>query len=140
GLYDPVITPIAFKNDQYNNPVTIAGMTVIPFVQQHGVAGRSLGYRFGDFAYSTDVSGLDDAAFKTLEGVKTWIVDCAQFDTEFVVVHPNFQVVKEWNERVGAERVILTHMTPRVDYDVMRSKVPAGYEPAYDGLVLEFTS
>lgn len=138
GLYDPVVTPIAFNNDQYGKPVSIAGVAVTPFRQKHGVAGSSIGYRFGDFAYSTDVSGLDEVAFGALKGVKTWIVDCAQYASDFVLVHPNFDVVQAWNDRVGAERVILTHMTPRVDYSVMASELPLGYEPAYDGLSLEF--
>jgi len=138
GLYDPVAEPTAFSNDQYNKPVDIAGVPVIPFWQKHGTSGASLGYRFGDFAYSTDVSGLDEAAIDVLQGIKTWVVDCGQFGTDFVLVHPNFDVVKSWNDRVGAGHVILTHMTPRIDYTAMASQLPAGYEPAYDGMVLEF--
>jgi len=139
GLYEPAITPIAFGDDQYGKPQLIAGLPITPFRQKHGAAGRSLGFRIGDFAYSTDVSGLDDAAFDALKGIKTWIVDCAQYGSDFVLVHPNFEVVKEWNSRVGATHVILTHMTPRVDYAVMASELPKGYEPAYDGMTLEFS-
>ncbi|NBX67059.1 MAG: MBL fold metallo-hydrolase [Proteobacteria bacterium] len=139
GVYDQVVTPHVFAHDHYGKPLDILGVPVIPFWQKHGTNGRSLGFRFGDFAYSTDVSGLDDAAFETLKGIQTWIVDCAQFGSDFTVVHANFDMVKAWNDRVGAARVILTHLTPRVDYAETLAKLPKGYEPAYDGLTLEFS-
>ncbi|MBU6235920.1 MAG: MBL fold metallo-hydrolase [Alphaproteobacteria bacterium] len=138
GIYQPVVTPHIFTNSQYGKTVDILGMPVVPFWQKHGVSGRSLGFRFGDIAYSTDVSGLDDAAFAALKGIKTWVVDCAQFGSDFTVVHANFEMVESWNAQVGAQRVILTHLTPRVDYDECAQKLPKGYEPAYDGMQIEF--
>ena len=45
------------------------------FEQDHGFI-PSLGLRIGGFGYSTDVVGLDDAAFAALEGVDTWVVGC----------------------------------------------------------------
>lgn len=136
GVYDPVITSVAFDSEHYGRAYDIAGIPTIPFWQQHGKAGHSLGYRFGNFAYSTDVSGLDDAAFEVLKGIDTWLVDCGQFGSEWVQIHPNLDVVKQWNERVGAKHVILTHMTPRVDYDAVVAACPGGFEPAYDGMVI----
>lgn len=137
GLYQPVIEPHAFADEDYGRYQPIAGMDVMPIWQHHGTAGHSLGYRFGDFAYSTDVSRMDDTAFNALAGIKTWLVDCAQFDTDYVIVHPNFEMVHGWNDRVKAQRVILTHLTPRVDFEKTRAKLPEGYEPAYDGMEIE---
>jgi phosphoribosyl 1,2-cyclic phosphate phosphodiesterase len=108
-----------------------------PFWQKHGTSGRSLGYRFGNFAYSTDVSGLEDTAFEALQGIDTWLVDCAQFGSDFTVVHANFEMVLAWNQRVKARRVILTHLTPSVDYAACAAAIPNGYEPAYDGMEIE---
>ena len=47
----------------------------MPFVQDHGFS-TTLGLRIGGFAYSTDVTELDDDAFAALAGVELWIVDC----------------------------------------------------------------
>lgn len=138
GVYDQVVTPHVFENDDYGKTVDILGVPVIPFWQKHGASGKSLGFRFGDLAYSTDVSGLDDAAFETLKGIKTWIVDCAQFGSDYTLVHANFDMVRAWNERVGASRVLLTHLTPRVDHKACADAIPAGYEPAHDGMKIEF--
>ena len=44
-----------------------------------------------------------------------------------------------WNETIGARRVILTHLTPRLDYRTVSADLPAGYELAYDGQELTFT-
>lgn len=140
GLYDAVIKPTAFGDDQYGRALDIAGISVIPFRQKHGPSGRSLGYRFGDFVYSTDVSAFDEDAFRVLAGVKTWLLDGAQFGRDYTIAHPNFDMIKAWNDRVKAERVILTHLTHRNDYNAMKAALPAGYEPAHDGMVIEFNS
>ena len=50
-------------------------MPVVPFAQDHGFS-KTLGFRIGGFAYSTDVIELDDAAFAALAGIELWIVDC----------------------------------------------------------------
>lgn len=139
GLYESVVTPHVFANEAYGKPYTIGDLTVTPYRQLHGTAGRSVGYRMGNFAYSTDVSGLDDVAFEALSGIDTWLVDCGQFGSDFVVVHPNLDVVKAWNARVGARHVILTHLTPRVDFSAMQAALPAGFEPAYDGMQINIS-
>jgi len=140
GIYEAVVNTHVFNDDDFGRPHLIAGHPVVPYWQKHGTAGRSVGYRFGNFAYSTDVSGLDDAAFEALKGVDTWLVDCAQFGSDFTVVHANFDMVAEWNTIVKARRVILTHMTPRIDYKAMADYLPKGYEPAYDGMVIDIST
>lgn len=55
-------------------PFAIEDLTVIPFKQQHGKT-QSLGFRFGDFAYSTDVNNLDETAFDVLKGIKYGLWD-----------------------------------------------------------------
>lgn len=112
----------------------IAGLAVTPFVQAHG-EGSSLGFRIGDLAYSTDVSGLDEAAFATLQGVRLWIVDCLQDAPH--PTHSHSAQTFEWIARVRPERALLTHMNHKLDYDDIRGRCPPGVEPAYDGLVVE---
>jgi phosphoribosyl 1,2-cyclic phosphate phosphodiesterase len=81
---------------------------------------------------------LDDAAFETLQGVDTWLVGCFQRAPH--LTHAHVDRVIAWSERVGARRTILTHMGPDLDWDWMARKLPAGIEPAFDGLMLEFAS
>lgn len=115
-------------------PFAIGPVPVLPFVQQHGKT-TSLGFRFGNIAYSTDASGLDEAAFEALEGVKIWIVDCLRYEPH--PTHSHFEQTLEWIERVKPERAILTHLNHQIDYEDVKSRCPEGVAPGYDGLWVE---
>jgi phosphoribosyl 1,2-cyclic phosphate phosphodiesterase len=103
------------------------------FGQRHGRI-RSLGYRFGPFAYSPDVDALDDAAFATLEGVDCWILDALRHAPH--PSHAHLALSLEWIARVKPKRAILTNMHVDMDYDTLRRELPPGVEPAYDGMTL----
>src|SRR5262249_9723060 len=64
--YKPTLVP-----HEIVGPFEIEGVPVVPFVQDHGFS-TTLGLRIGGFAYSTDVTELDDAAFAAVEGVELW--------------------------------------------------------------------
>jgi len=74
NYYKPTLTPHAITG-----PFDLAGLRIVPFEQDHGFS-KTLGFRIGDMAYSTDVVGLDDAAFQALEGLELWIVDCLRYE------------------------------------------------------------
>lgn len=107
---------------------------IIAFEQQHGKS-ITLGYRIGDFAYSTDVNALSDSAFEALSGVKCWIVDCLRYTPSYS--HSHLSQTLEWISRVNPNQAILTHMAHEFDYDKLLSELPAGVLPAYDGMVIE---
>jgi phosphoribosyl 1,2-cyclic phosphate phosphodiesterase len=95
----------------------------------------TLGFRFGDFAYSTDVVNLDEAAFAALAGVKVWLVGCLGYHPH--PTHAHLDKVLGWIDRLKPERAILTHMTISLDHGRLRETLPKGVEPAHDGLVIE---
>lgn len=107
---------------------------VTAFEQQHGKS-ITLGYRIGDFAYSTDVNELSDSAFEALDGVKCWVVDCLRYTPSYS--HSHLEATLEWIARVKPEQAILTHMAHEFDYDKLSGELPAGVYPAYDGMVIE---
>ena len=110
-------------------------MPVLAFGQGHGRI-RSLGYRFGPVAYSSDVDALDDAAFAALAGVECWIVDALR-----LTPHPSHAHVArtlEWIAKVAPRRAVLTNMHVDLDYETLRRDLPAGVEPAYDGMTFDF--
>lgn len=115
-------------------PFRIGAIDVVPFDQVHGSA-TCLGYRFGRVAYSTDVKALDEAAFATLAGIDVWIVDCLREAPHGT--HSHLAQTLAWIERVKPGRAILTHMNHSLDYATLRARLPAGVEPAYDGMVIE---
>lgn len=107
---------------------------VVTFDQDHG-GPRSVGYRFGPVAYSSDVVGLSDEAFEALVGVKVWIVDALRYAPH--PTHAHLDLALEWIARVRPERAILTNMHIDLDFETLRREAPQGVEPAFDGLRFE---
>ncbi|MEQ9813181.1 MAG: MBL fold metallo-hydrolase [Azospirillaceae bacterium] len=129
GIYRPLLEPHLIEGS-----FAIGDLEIVPFEQEHGPV-RSLGLRFGPFAYSTDVSFLDEHAFALLEGVDTWIVDAARHKPH--PSHAHLTLTLEWIARVRPRRAILTHMNHEMDYADLLATLPAGVEPGYDGMVIE---
>lgn len=128
-IYRPFVTAHVI-----NGPFVVGDITVTPFVQNHGYS-ISLGYRLEKVAYSTDVVALDEEAFKILEGIEIWIVDCIALDQR--PTHSHLAQTLEWIERVKPRKAYLTHMSSLIDYDKLMKRLPKGVEPAYDGLVID---
>lgn len=113
-------------------------ISVTPFLQHHGNID-SLGFRFGppgaSVAYSADVVGLPDESFDILKGVKCWIVDALRYEKH--ISHSHVAQTLEWIERVGPELAILTNLHVDLDYQTLKSELPDGVIPAYDGLTIQ---
>ena len=113
--------------------VSVAGLPVLPLEFEHGLM-RVYGYRIGDLAYVTDVKSVPAAVVERLRGVKVLVLN-ALFDRP----HPTHLSIPEAvavAQAVGAERTLLTHLTHRYAHADLAARLPAGVEPAYDGLVV----
>ena len=119
----------AFRIDGPSGPVP-----VVTFDQDHG-AVRSVGYRFGGVAYSSDLVDLDDVAFEALQDLDVWIVDALRYRPH--PTHAHLERTLGWIERAAPRRAILTNMHIDLDYATLAADLPPGVEPAYDGLRLE---
>ena len=115
-------------------PLHIGDIQITPFIQGHGYTS-SIGYRFDNIAYSTDVVDLDEAAFQILKGVDVWIVDCIAMDPR--PTHSHLAKTLEWIERVQPRQAYLTHMSHYIDYESIMKALPPHVEAAYDGLVIK---
>jgi phosphoribosyl 1,2-cyclic phosphate phosphodiesterase len=114
-------------------PFTVARTEIQPFAQDHGFM-ETLGFRFGDFVYSTDLVNLDQAAFDALKGIKVWVVGCLGDQPH--PTHAHLDKVLGWIDRLKPMRAILTHMAGSLDYQNLRARMPSGVEPAYDGMII----
>jgi phosphoribosyl 1,2-cyclic phosphate phosphodiesterase len=130
-FYKPTLVP-----HEIAGPFKIQGISVLPFAQDHGFS-TTLGLRIGGFAYSTDVTELDDKAFAALEGVELWIVDCLRREPHRT--HSHLGKTLSWIARVRPRRAVLTHMDQSLDYSELCSELPNGVEPGYDGLVIDLS-
>lgn len=103
---------------------------VTTFDQAHGPI-RSVGYRLGPVAYSSDVSDLDEAALAAVSGCSLWIVDALRLTPH--PTHAHLERTLEWIAAAQVERAVLTNLHIDMDYKSLRSIVPANIEVAFDG-------
>jgi phosphoribosyl 1,2-cyclic phosphate phosphodiesterase len=118
--------------------VTIQGeggpITALPILQQHGDI-QSLGFRFGRFGYSCDLSGMPEESAAALVGLDVWVLDALRYSP-----HPSHLSVSDalaWIERLKPRRAILTNLHSDLDYETLRRELPPHVEPAYDGIRME---
>ncbi|PLX39457.1 MAG: phosphoribosyl 1,2-cyclic phosphodiesterase [Hyphomicrobiales bacterium] len=104
------------------------------FRQLHGSI-HSLGFRFGSFAYSTDLHELPEESHDAVRGLDTWIIGALR-----ETPHPSHLSVDQaiaLSEQMGARRTILTHMHNTLDYETLKARLPEGFEPGYDGMTFQ---
>lgn len=96
-----------------------------------------LGFRFGKFAYITDMKTMADEEYQYLDGVETLVINALRFDKP----HHSHQLVADAigvARRIGAKKTYFTHVTHQIGlHDAANARLPEGFEFAYDGLVLE---
>ncbi|OXE35512.1 MAG: phosphoribosyl 1,2-cyclic phosphodiesterase [Phenylobacterium zucineum] len=129
GIAEPRLIPDHGKIWAIDGPS--GAIPVVTFDQDHGGI-RSVGYRFENVAYSSDVVGLDEAAFEALADLDVWIVDALRWKPH--PTHAHLDLTLEWIERIKPRRAILTNMHIDLDYEDLRSRLNDSIEPAYDGL------
>jgi phosphoribosyl 1,2-cyclic phosphate phosphodiesterase len=129
GWWRPALEPVLI-----DGPFTVGPFAITAFEQQHGRL-PSWGFRVGGLAYSPDVNGLPEAALTALAGVDVWLVDCLRERPH--PSHAHLEQTLAWIAELKPRRAILTHMNHEVAYRDLAARLPAGVEPAYDGMVLE---
>lgn len=95
-----------------------------------------LGYRFGNIAYMTDISMLEEGELEKLQGLDAVTLGCVKIQAHHS--HPSLQECLDMFEKIGAKNSYITHMShllPR--HDDFEAMLPANVHAAYDGLVIE---
>jgi phosphoribosyl 1,2-cyclic phosphate phosphodiesterase len=93
------------------------------------------GYRIGPIAYITDVKAVPEAARERLAGLEVLVLNAL-----LPRPHPLHLSIPEAvaaARAIGARRTLLTHLTHETPHAELAASLPAGIEPAYDGLVVE---
>lgn len=105
-------------------------LPVVTFDQAHGPI-RSVGYRIGPVAYSSDVSDLDEAAIEAVRGCDLWIVDALRWTPH--PTHAHVDKTLDWIARAQVKRAVLTNLHLDLDYNALKAAVPAHVDVAHDG-------
>jgi phosphoribosyl 1,2-cyclic phosphate phosphodiesterase len=131
AICDPVMLPPLGQEFSIDGPSGVIPVTT--FDQDHGGV-RSVGYRFGDVAYSSDLVDLPEASFEALKDLDVWIVDALRWRPH--PTHAHVDLALSWIERLAPRRAILTNMHIDLDFADLAARLPKGVEPAYDSLRL----
>lgn len=111
----------------------------IPFVPIQVMHDKMpiLGYRFGKFAYITDMKTMGEEEYEYLNGVKVLVINALRFEKP----HHSHQLVDDAirvARRIEAKKVYLTHVTHQIGFhDIANSRLPEGFEFGYDGLTFD---
>lgn len=109
-------------------------ITLTAFLVQHGSI-PALGYRVGNAAYTPDLNGIPPESFAALENLDLWVIDGLRYTPHSS--HFSVTDALHWIERFKPRRAVITNMHADLDYEELRSKLPSGVVPGYDGMRLE---
>jgi len=116
-------------------PFDLCGETITPLPMKHGLADVT-GYRFGNWAYCTDVSFIPPATESLMADLDVLILDALRYTphpTHFSVDQA-LAVVK----RLRPKRTYFTHIAHEIGHQRLQSELPDGVFVAYDGLTLTY--
>ena len=106
----------------------------IPFLQKHGKID-SLGFKFNNIAYSSDVVDFYDQSFDLLNDLDYWIVDALRHDPH--PTHAHLSKTLGWINDFNTKKGILTNLHIDLDYKKLKNSLPNNIEPAYDNMNFE---
>jgi len=104
---------------------------ILPMDQHHGSI-LSMGFRFGNFTYSTDVNEFPKETATALHGTKIWVIDALRYNAH--KTHFNVETALSWIERIGPDQAFLTNMHHDLDYEALQAMLPENVSPSHDGL------
>jgi phosphoribosyl 1,2-cyclic phosphate phosphodiesterase len=135
--YPPILTEHRLTPGK---PLVIDGqggpIEVLPVLQNHGDI-HSLGFRFGNVAYSADIKDVPAESLPALTGLDVWIVDALRKSPH--PSHFNLDEALAWIAQVNPKRAILTNMHTDMDYAALQAVLPSGVEPGFDGMTFDIS-
>lgn len=127
--------PSVIANEIKNEPFTLGNIQVIPINGYHHKL-QVFGFRFGDFAYLTDMKTVAKEEIDKLKGVKVLVVNALR-EREHVS-HFNLEEALSFVEKVAPEKAYLTHISHYMGFhDDVQQNLPNDVYLAYDNLQIQ---
>lgn len=109
----------------------IHGVDFVPVPVLHGDM-EITGYRIGNVAYLTDVSGIPEESFALLEGLDVLVLSALRHKPHHN--HLTLDQAMQLAERIGAGQTYFTHIAHELGHAHTSALLPNGMDLAYDGL------
>lgn len=95
------------------------------------------GFRFGRFAYISDIRDYDDSIFDYLRGVEVLVLSALRKEPS--PLHLSLEEAVAFSRKVGAKLTRLTHIAHAIDHETANRALPPDVQLGYDGQKLEFS-
>jgi len=116
-------------------PFELDGVVVTPIEVLHGTLPVTC-YRFGDFAYLTDLKTISEKEKQKLKGIKTLVVSALRIEEH--PTHFNLNEALDFVKEINPERAYFSHISHRLGFhDEVEKNLPENVFLAYDGLQIE---
>lgn len=109
----------------------IGPVVILPILVKHGTLDV-MSYRIGDFVYMTDVSYIPPKSFYYLKGIKILVLDALRKEKH--PTHFNLFEALDIAKKIGAEKIYFTHISHKLNHNVIEKKLASNVRLAYDGL------
>lgn len=119
-----------------DSPFIIGDIPVIPILVWH-LKMPVLGFRFGKFTYITDANKIEDDEQEKITGSGIMVLNALRLKQH--ISHYNLDEAVAMVQQLKVPKAYFTHISHQLGlHSVTNSKLPAGMELAWDGLVLNF--
>ncbi|NRA93107.1 MAG: MBL fold metallo-hydrolase [Psychroserpens sp.] len=127
--------PSVIQHEIKNEPFILGNLEIVPINGYHHKL-QVFGFRFGDFAYLTDMKTVADEEIEKLKGIKVLVVNALR-ETEHIS-HFNVAEALDFIKKVQPETAYLTHISHYLGFhEEVQQKLPENVFLAYDNLQLE---
>ncbi|WP_111682684.1 MBL fold metallo-hydrolase [Winogradskyella tangerina] len=124
--------PSVIKHEIKNEPFTLGNLEIIPVDGLHYKL-QVFGFRFGNFAYLTDMKTVPDVEIEKLRDLDVLVVNALREEPH--ISHFNLEEALEFIEKVRPKRAYLTHISHWLGFhDDVQQKLPENVFLAYDNL------
>jgi phosphoribosyl 1,2-cyclic phosphate phosphodiesterase len=115
-------------------PFTAASKTITPLVVSH-YGLEVLGFRFGSFAYITDMFSITDVETEKLTDVEVLVVNALRIEPHPSHLHLDAAIA--FAQKIGAKRTYFTHISHRLGFhEEVQASLPPTIHLAYDNLTI----
>jgi len=118
-----------------NTPFLLGNITVMPIDVLHHKL-QVFGFRFGDFAYITDMKTIENTEVEKLKDLKVLVINCLRLEQH--QSHLNLEEALAFIAEVKPEKAYLTHISHLLGFhDDVQKSLPKNVFLAYDNLQIK---
>ncbi|KJD36035.1 beta-lactamase [Tamlana sedimentorum] len=126
--------PAVIENIVENKPFNLYNLEVVPIDGLHGEL-QVFGYKFGNFAYLTDMKTVADEEVHKIKNIDVLVVNALREQPHHS--HFNLEEALAFIKRVNPKKAYITHISHLLGFhDEVEKSLPDNVFLAYDGLEL----